>query len=188
MTHLPIPPAELEAMKARCENATAGPWQHEQYSLGPLESPGKLYFDQQQEPFAEIHTVNSDADICFIAHARTDLPRCISEIERLTKLDNYELGYREGESSAVADYQLALDGLMEGDCLPSEVSREIARLRSDLEVARHLLRPAEEGGLHIAVNLAGVPNADQVRRIIEAAASGLEIQKEVALSIFPKPQ
>lgn len=98
-----------------------------------------------------------------------------------------------------------LDEFMETDCtydseeVPEEhphkeywscqvcMAKKLERLANDLAVARHLLRPAEEGGLHIAVNLAGVPNADQVRRIIEAAASGLEIQKEVALSMFPKP-
>ena len=124
-------------MKARCERATDGPWEND---VGDYEIMGTWPDDGTVAVVAEVKIVPPGFDNAeFIAHARQDLPRLIAEIERLTKLDNYELGYREGESSAVADYQLALDGVMEGDCLPSEVSREIARLTKDLEVARGAL-------------------------------------------------
>lgn len=63
MTHQPITGEELEAMKARCKRATdLGPWASMCY-------------------FLKEHLSAWDVD--FIAHARTDLPRCIAEIERL---------------------------------------------------------------------------------------------------------
>lgn len=76
----------LEAIKARCEKATAGPW----------------YGYEERESSAEGHAVstgpsnlftigisNQDAnDADFIAHARTDLPALVAEVERLRKVES----------------------------------------------------------------------------------------------------
>ena len=84
----------LEAIKARCEKATAGPW----------------YGYEERESSAEGHAVstgpsnlftigisNQDAnDADFIAHARTDIPALVAEVERL--------------QSALAAARAALDG------------------------------------------------------------------------------
>lgn len=67
---------ELDAIKARAEAATAGPWmaggtgRHEGTVFAGVMRLGR-FFDQ------------SGDDAEFIAHARSDIPALITEVERL---------------------------------------------------------------------------------------------------------
>ena len=75
---------DLEAIKARCEKATLGPWRYippDTYCASaivkmPDEDMSLCDEDGASDPQ---HCANAD----FIAHARTDLPACVAEIERL---------------------------------------------------------------------------------------------------------
>jgi len=74
---------DLEAINARCDAATAGPWVYfppdsncafPQIILGRVRD---LLFDQDDD-------LPEDAE--FIAHARTDLPALVAEVERLRSM------------------------------------------------------------------------------------------------------
>lgn len=80
MTQVPtLTEEEIEAIKSRCNQATAGPWKsfvekREQIS-------GSSFIQTKGE---DIYlTGATDADQDFIAHARQDIPKLIAEIERL---------------------------------------------------------------------------------------------------------
>lgn len=60
---------DVKAIRARCDAATAGPWIA--HLNGRVSGP-------------EFSALSRDPD--FIAHARTDLPACLDEIERLTNV------------------------------------------------------------------------------------------------------
>lgn len=78
---------ELTAMRARCEAATAGPWApaHRTYNAG-WRSDGVMApsHDVLMASNAACAYRASDADTEFIAHARTDLPAALDEIDALT--------------------------------------------------------------------------------------------------------
>lgn len=78
----PLTNDAIEAIKARCEQATAGPWK----SL--IEAGEKISgSDFIQTGGEDIYLTGATrADQDFIAHAQQDIPRLIAEIERL-KLD-----------------------------------------------------------------------------------------------------
>lgn len=99
---------QLKAMKARCKAATEGPWKigHHLYDDGAVmcrcaagpctpDADGKIKGNLFNANFA---IGNRENDNSFVAHARTDLPACIKEIERLKKL--VEDAYYEGGSIA----------------------------------------------------------------------------------------
>ena len=70
---------DLEAIKARAEAATSGPWEYQ--GIGEIVARGILLTTDLAD----------DADAEFIAHARTDVPLLASEIERLrARLMKYE--------------------------------------------------------------------------------------------------
>lgn len=75
----PLSTDEIEAIKARCEQATAGPWK------SFIETREKISgSDFIQTGGEDIYlTGATEADQDFIAHARQDIPRLIAEIERL---------------------------------------------------------------------------------------------------------
>lgn len=100
-------PLDLKEIKARCEAATEGPWssydpcdiecsglctpsgcQGHKTGKHVLDGPPAYNYDE------EIRVSKEDGK--FISHARTDLPACIAEIERLQKL--VEAAYREGST------------------------------------------------------------------------------------------
>ncbi|MDH6262516.1 hypothetical protein [Bradyrhizobium sp. BR13661] len=70
---------EIEAIKVRCEQATAGPWQ------SFIEKRDRFSgSDFVQTGGEDIYLTGATlADQEFIAHARQDIPRLIAEIERL---------------------------------------------------------------------------------------------------------
>lgn len=75
---------ELDAMRARCDVATAGPWERFGYiGEGGLSRVRVSVGTDRvgREVFANIPATSADAD--FIGHARTDMPRLIDEVRRL---------------------------------------------------------------------------------------------------------
>ena len=75
---------DIATIKERAKKATAGPWQYEQYELGPLENTARLYYSGSEKPFADFRGgLNQDQDAEFIAHARTDIPALLAHVEEL---------------------------------------------------------------------------------------------------------
>ena len=103
----PLTDAELQAIRERAEKATEGPWES---VMDVTRKNGPLRADvQQQNPVREIFKTGQKAgqlrrewhrnvaigilfpacllhDAEFIAHARTDIPRLLAEIDRLKAL------------------------------------------------------------------------------------------------------
>lgn len=63
----------LDEIKAREQAATPGPWYTDGWAL----------WDDDLNEFVELHDTDPDAQ--FLAHARTDIPALLAEVERLTK-------------------------------------------------------------------------------------------------------
>jgi hypothetical protein len=86
-------PLDLDAIEARAEAATEGPWWPEGKVIGGW----RIYArDREQAPdFTEVGSVREvfvgtgqhDADADFIAHARTDVPALLAEVRRLHALN-----------------------------------------------------------------------------------------------------
>ena len=85
MDHTPITGKELADMKRRCENATKGPWW---WWTSSGDNPVRLHTGSD----GSLMRISDDGgfllfddedDEDFIENARTDLPRCIAEIEHL---------------------------------------------------------------------------------------------------------
>ena len=87
-----IDSAELEAIRRRCEAATAGPW--ESFVEGRDHLGGNDFIRtgglDDQSPDIELLGA-STADQDFIAHARQDIPSMLDEIECLKKKVNEAL-------------------------------------------------------------------------------------------------
>jgi hypothetical protein len=77
-------PAELEAIRRRCEGTTSGPW--ESFVEGRDHLGGNNFIRtggmDDQSPDIELLGA-SVVDQDFIANARQDIPRLLDEIERL---------------------------------------------------------------------------------------------------------
>lgn len=70
----------IREIKERCEKATKGPWKHT--NINSVHGPKSLVcqdYDAEDEKEEE----RQDNDFRFIAHARTDIPDLIAEIERM---------------------------------------------------------------------------------------------------------
>lgn len=73
---------DLEAIKARCEAATPGPWNvaignfSDDVSVVYVGSPGPKGSDQER------YNLSKD-DQKFVAHARADVPALVAEVEKL---------------------------------------------------------------------------------------------------------
>ncbi len=82
---------KLKAMNARCEAATEGPWQKIKFCLNAVgvffggEFPREIC-SYTTDAVSNKFPVRVARDLDFIAHARTDLPACLKEIERLQKV------------------------------------------------------------------------------------------------------
>lgn len=169
MTHQPIPTGELEAMKARCEAASVGPWSDDVVDFKDCEAlkfgTSWLYMRDENQSVYEgcaedgVEITGCDClgeckasqrdDLRFIAHARTDLPRCIAEIERLQSGGRWkyphmcqdghpQIGHSDSEHEqcplcrALSDVEVAR-GALEGICgrdvpsgIPSYMPVEVA--------------------------------------------------------------
>ncbi len=75
----------MEAIKARCDAATAGPWKWEswddRYESVRNELAGVLSPDGGESRYRAIQV--DDADAAFIVAARSDVPALVAEVERL---------------------------------------------------------------------------------------------------------
>lgn len=79
-------PLDLDAIKARAEAATEGPW--EAHALDGFEWSVDRIGDNDDDSGNEVATVwVTGADAAFIAHARTDVPMLLAELERLRALN-----------------------------------------------------------------------------------------------------
>lgn len=86
---------DLSAIKARVEAASLGPWQWEACTEdGMINEVGEVLSAGGMHTEGFVYVSDSDAD--FIAHARTDVPallaeveRLRAEVERLTVIDDY---------------------------------------------------------------------------------------------------
>ena len=74
---------DLDAIKARCEAATPGPWEvngspHDRH----IATVGRHHITKPDRAGRSAH---NDEIAKFIAHARTDVPALVAEVERLRK-------------------------------------------------------------------------------------------------------
>jgi hypothetical protein len=86
--------ARLEAIKARAEAATPGPWtEHEELdgmyagrktAVRTLNPENKYYSRIVTVGQTRNHSRNAEANVLFIAHARTDIPDLLTHIAALT--------------------------------------------------------------------------------------------------------
>lgn len=85
-----ITPTELKAIRERCEKATQGPWEAH-IQTGPYRTRNYAGKVKAPVPIGEhssfrVHlNLLYEGDVHFIAHARTDIPRLLDEVERLRK-------------------------------------------------------------------------------------------------------
>ena len=83
---------DLDAIKARCEAATPGPWEVPAANVFRVLAPGAPHHNPPQGlcppyPWRVVVEASqndpSAEDVAFIAHARTDVPALVAEVERL---------------------------------------------------------------------------------------------------------
>lgn len=82
---------DLDAIEARANAATPGPWGH--YSTGSYVYATRTKVCQLEDPW--IANGNQRNDAAFIAHAREDVPALIAEVRRLRE----ELAVAEGRAA-----------------------------------------------------------------------------------------
>ena len=84
-------PEELEAIKQRCDAAnTRGPWE-----VSPCGDEPHAEWDISSE-YSEVAAGCLDGDAEFIAHARTDVPALVAEVEKLKAALAYRSWKRSG--------------------------------------------------------------------------------------------
>lgn len=74
-------PLDLDAIRARVDATTAGPWEARMDEVRAAEIPATSK-KCRRESFWLADTLG-DEDATFIAHARTDIPALLAEVERL---------------------------------------------------------------------------------------------------------
>lgn len=134
----PMTPAELEAIKARCNAATEGPWKSA-YSV----SEGSWIESKRGDGIANVVFWRDEE---FLRNARTDVPALVAEVERLQKIANQTLNdYREKISASYECEVAAIQAELE------EEREEVERLREDhsnLSAIRDLLKAEGRYGGH----------------------------------------
>ena len=80
---LPLREEEIAEVRHRCENATPGPWKSYIESREKMSGSDFIMTGAEDDIYLTGATM---ADQEFIAHARQDIPKLISEIKRLKKL------------------------------------------------------------------------------------------------------
>lgn len=101
----------LDAIKARAEAATEGPWsvRHEHYEAGPGPDDEEQDWYLIDDCYAVEQWANYDKETTeFIAHARMDIPALLDEVERLRGVVD-----RVRESVHVARHALHLTGTLD---------------------------------------------------------------------------
>lgn len=81
---------DLDAIRARCDAATSGPWHVIEEGFGSYDSPRRVLLEAEngQRIFWDCdlqgpHSRNQDAE--FIAHARTDIPALLAYVDELER-------------------------------------------------------------------------------------------------------
>lgn len=99
---------DLEAIRKRCEAATEGPWKWRAYAFG------FRVWDANDNPvcdsfiFDDIGSgIIKDKGIApFIAHARTDIPALLDEVERLrAEVDGFNAVHRDTGDDVARFYE-----------------------------------------------------------------------------------
>lgn len=146
-------PLDLDAIHARCEKATPGPWfcepEHQRDTR-----PADTYDVLGPEGYLAANQEHPDAD--FIAHARTDVPALLDEIKRLRELnaraqallDGYlpEMQAVEAERAALAAKVARVESLAELDSdsiwlkRDTKIVRVTARQPSGCKVTESMVR------------------------------------------------
>lgn len=126
---------DIEAIHKRAEAATAGPWLNNEFE-------GEGYSDIANKHYLSIARYVDCHDADFIAHARTNIPALLAEVEHYSGKISFYLDEIErlraivGEKDveiAKRDAELSGDGLL---TLPDQVAHareEIARLSAKYE-------------------------------------------------------
>lgn len=103
-----MPELDLDAIKARTDAATPGPW----IAGGAFTHPWEVCIAAHL-PFVElIHTAQGGADAEFIAHARQDVPALLAEAKRL-RLISTKLARRLADHATCDEHPLSSPA---GDC------------------------------------------------------------------------
>src|SRR5262245_46458349 len=125
-----IPDDELAAIRARSEAATEGPWRAEEstdtWTLhgGPIGAHQILKAPKRHTSYAEYWP--NDADAEFIAHARTDVPRLLIELDQRT----------EQLEKAWADIAAMAAALVQLEDAQVVIAADNDRLGAELDTAR----------------------------------------------------
>ena len=77
--HSDLSAADLKDIELRCEAATAGPWTS--FLEGRDHTSGSSFIQTAEEDIYLSGATSADQD--FIAHARQDIPRLVTEVRRL---------------------------------------------------------------------------------------------------------
>lgn len=78
-------PEEREAIRKRCEAATAGPWEWKDVTESFLFGPESMWVGEVINRELPEPIENSKHDVEFIAHARTDIPALLSALDEAEK-------------------------------------------------------------------------------------------------------
>jgi hypothetical protein len=114
-------PEQLNAIKARVEAATPGPWHTSKYQV--------LALNERGECVGAVTAYDADDELLdgenytFIAHARTDIPMLLAEVERLQKALDQECRLNGAGASREARLMAERD----------EAKAEAARCREAME-------------------------------------------------------
>lgn len=95
--------SDLEAIKARAEAATEGPWHidHDERTVRAIDpANGKIMFNRAGTPHRHWQQ-QGQADAEFIAHARDDVPRLVAALEAV---ENLHRPYTQHPSGIGAKY------------------------------------------------------------------------------------
>lgn len=126
-----LPREERDAIRARVDRATEGPWGHHAHTHGlPSDGPTHVcVFDPEDVPVAELdYSSWGERDAEFIAHARTDVPALLDALDA-AEAENERLRVTLYESeqaanalrSKVHDYQPMPDGKRIYCCICGDV-------------------------------------------------------------------
>ena len=86
-TNNPMPQEQLNAIRGRVTAATHGPWCH---WSGRDQRDNCVKSDSREDMHTVADVIPEADDAQFIAHARTDIPALLAEVERLRALTTGE--------------------------------------------------------------------------------------------------
>lgn len=137
---------ELEAIKARCEVATEGPWACVKYSDdSAMFEPGVSEFyvgfkRNESDTYWEMDSswITRKGDAEFIAASRQDMPALVAEVERLLNL--LERAYTIGDKAA--DWVTRIK-LPEFNALLDEIRKAAGLPKSQRQAKYEALQPKD---------------------------------------------